>query len=221
MSDASARAPGRNAAATHGGPFLWLVRHAETEWSRDGRHTGRTDLPLTPDGERMARDLVPVIAGRRFARVWSSPRRRATHTCELLGLAASMEIDPDLAEWDYGDYEGRTSAQIKQERPGWDLWRDGCPNGETLAQVSMRAQRVVERAAAVMLDAAPAPIRDVALFSHGHFLRALVAAWLELPPSRGRSFGLHADSISILGFEHGNRVIWSWDWTTHLFAMGH
>lgn len=204
------------AAPPRGGPFLWLVRHAETAWSRIGRHTSRTDLPLTPEGERLAKELAPIIRGRTFARVWSSPRRRATRTCELFGLASSMTIDPDLAEWDYGDFEGRTSAEIQREHPGWDLWRNGCPRGETLEQVSARAQRVVARAAAVLSEGG-----EVAIFSHGHFLRALASAWLELPASRGRSFALHADSISILGHEHGNRVIWSWDWTPHLLARGH
>lgn len=206
-------------------PYLWLFRHAETEWSRDGRHTSRTDLPLTDEGERMARELAPIVRDRSFAHVWSSPLRRARRTCEIVGLSRGMEVDQDLTEWDYGDYEGITSAAIKRERPGWDLWRHGCPRGETLEQVRARADRVLGR----VLEAFAAPGGgvttleggDIALFSHGHFLRTFITAWLELPPSRGRSFGLHADSVSILGFEHGNRVIWSWDWTEHLFATGH
>jgi len=211
----------------HTPPYLWLVRHAETEWSRDGRHTSRTDLPLTADGERMARQLAPTMRGRTFARVWSSPLQRARHTCEIVGLGSIMEVDPDLTEWDYGDYEGITSAAIERERPGWDLWRHGCPRGETIDAVRTRADRVLARVLAAMADAESsasshgATIGDIALFSHGHFLRAFVGAWLELPASRGRSFGLHADSVSVLGFEHGNRVIWSWDWTEHLFATGH
>lgn len=222
-------------------PYLWLFRHAETEWSRDGRHTSHTDLPLTTDGERMARELAPTLRGRSFARVWSSPLQRARHTCEIVGLGPIMKPDPDLTEWDYGDYEGLTSAAIERERPGWELWRHGCPRGETLEQVRSRADRVLDRVmhafmhpgdptgevaptTADAVDATPvagAASGDIALFSHGHFLRAFVTAWLALPASRGRSFGLHADSVSILGFEHGNRVIWSWDWTEHLFATGH
>lgn len=199
-------------------PTLWLFRHAETEWSRDGRHTSLTDLPLTREGERMARALAPMVRGRTFARIWSSPLQRATKTCELVGLAPTMEIDPDLVEWNYGDYEGVTSADIERERPGWDLWRHGCPRGETLEQVAARTQRVLTRVMSVLTAGGAG---DVALFSHGHFLRAFLTAWLELPPTRGRSFALHADSVSILGFEHGSRVIWSWDWTEHLLATGH
>lgn len=209
-----------NAPARH----LWLVRHTETEWSRDGRHTGRTDLPLTPDGERMARELAGILEGRRFEAALSSPLRRAVRTCELVGLGTPM-IDADLREWDYGEYEGLTSTEIERRRPGWNLWRDGCPGGETLAQVDARAQRVVRRAldalAAPPGPAGPGDEVNIALFSHGHFLRAVVAAWLELPASRGRSFGLHSDSVSILGFEHGDRVVWSWDWTEHLLGTGH
>lgn len=204
---------------------LWLVRHAETEWSRAGRHTGRTDLPLTADGERMARDIATLLEGRRFAAVWSSPLLRARRTCELVGLGEPV-IDEDLLEWNYGEYEGLTSAEIERRRPGWNLWRHGCPGGETLAQVNDRAQRVVARVlrefdAATHAHDASADGVSLAIVSHGHFLRTLVAAWLELPPSRARSFGLHADSVSILGFEHGDRVVWSWDWTEHLTAAGH
>ncbi len=215
--------------------MLWLIRHAETEWSRSGRHTGRTDLPLTPDGERMARDLASILRGRTFCKVWSSPRRRAMRTGELVGLGAAMEIDEDLAEWDYGLYEGLTSAEIERRRPGWNLWRHGCPEGESLEQVAARARRVLTRVRQALdggergagadgansAGAAHGAERNVAILSHGHFLRVLAASWLELPPSRGRSFGLHADSVSILGFEHGDPVIWSWDWTEHLLATGH
>ncbi|MBX3354121.1 MAG: histidine phosphatase family protein [Phycisphaeraceae bacterium] len=218
-------------------PFIWLIRHAETEWSRTGRHTSRTDLPLTPDGERMARGLAPIVEHRAFSRVWSSPLQRARKTCEIVGLAPRMEIDPDLTEWDYGAYEGVTTEAIQREVPGWDLWRHGCPRGETLDAVRRRADRVLDRVlmalrespattahdsakSATALDRSGAA-GDIALFSHGHFLRVFLTAWLELPASRGRSFGLHADSVSILGFEHSSRVIWSWDWTEHLFARGH
>jgi len=206
---------------TRSPPYLWLIRHAETEWSRSGRHTSHTNLPLTDDGERMARELAPTLHGRTFSRVWSSPLQRARHTCEIVGLASIMEIDPDLMEWNYGDYEGLTSEAIARERPGWDLWRHGCPRGETLEEVRTRADRVLARVLGVFAPSATPEGGDIALFSHGHFLRAFVSAWLELPPSRGRSFGLHADSVSILGFEHGTRVIWSWDWTEHLFSTGH
>jgi broad specificity phosphatase PhoE len=134
-------------------PRVYLVRHGETEWSRSGRHTGTTDLPLTPRGEAEARVLAARLAGIHVDHVLSSPRRRATQTCALAGLAASVELDPDLAEWDYGDYEGQRSADIRQARPGWDLFRDGCANGETPAQVETRADRVIRRLRA--LDGAP------------------------------------------------------------------
>lgn len=243
------------ATASRPARYLWLVRHAETEWSRDGRHTSRTDLPLTSDGERMAVALGRIMQGRSFSAVWSSPRTRALRTCELIGLS-SPTIDDDLREWDYGEYEGLTSAEISQKRPGWNLWRHGCPGGETISQVSRRAHRAVARALEALgslraptANAAPdapttaptstpnvapghrpeshtsemSPMGEVniAIISHGHFLRAFVAAWLELPASRGRSFGMHSDSVSILGFEHQDRVVWSWDWTEHLFASGH
>ena len=221
--------------------MIWLFRHSETEWSRSGRHTSLTDLPLTEEGARMARALAPVIAGRRFCAVLTSPLRRARETCDLVGLGAQASVEPALLEWNYGQYEGITTAEIKRTRPDWDLWRHGCPGGESLEDVAGRARGVVQRlihehgqeaerqhgtaAAGGAGGAGQMPQErrspDVAVFSHGHFLRALVAVWLELPASRGRSFGLHADSVSILGFEHGNPVVWSWDWTEHLLSGGH
>ena len=156
---------------------IWLIRHGETEWSLSGAHTGRTDLPLTPTGEKKAERIRDVLAGHSFALVLTSPLERARRTCEIAGLADRAQIDPNLMEWDYGDYEGRTTAEIQKERPGWSLFRDGVPNGETVAQVGARALDVLDRA----LQSEG----DVALFAHGHILRILGACWLELPPDDG------------------------------------
>lgn len=191
---------------------IWLVRHAQTEWSLSGRHTGRTDIALTPDGVAAARALAPQLAAERFALVLSSPRSRALETARGSGFAASVEVDERLQEWDYGQYEGLTSAQIAAQRGGWDLWLDGCPGGEAIDQVAARARAVLARCTATTGNAL--------LFSHGHFSRMLAAVWLELPPSRGRSFGLKAGSISVLGFEHGNRVLWQWDRVDSLAGHG-
>jgi broad specificity phosphatase PhoE len=180
---------------------ILLVRHGQTEWSASGRHTSTTDLALTETGREAARRLGERLAGREFALVLSSPRRRARETCELAGLRP--ELDEDLAEWDYGDYEGRTTPEIRAERPGWSLWDDGAPGGETAAQVGARAGRVIDRALAA--DG------DVALFAHGHILRVLGARWLELPPERGASFALDTASLSELGFEREHRVVWQWN----------
>jgi probable phosphoglycerate mutase len=174
--------------------LVYLVRHGETDWSRSGRHTGRTDVPLTPRGEEEAGRLSERLRGERFVKALSSPRQRARRSCELAGFASTMEVDADLQEWDYGDYEGRRTSEIQSERPGWNLFRDGCPNGETLEQVSARADRVLRR------------LRqsggNVAVFSHGHFLRILAVRWLALPAIEGRRFLLHAATVSILGYEH-------------------
>ncbi|HYW44278.1 MAG TPA: histidine phosphatase family protein [Bryobacteraceae bacterium] len=182
---------------------LWLMRHGETEWSRSGAHTGRTDLPLTAAGRENAAALGRYLAGKRFALVLASPLERARETCRLAGYGAEAEIEPNLCEWDYGDYEGRTTAQIQQERPGWSLWDDGPLHGETLAQVGARADQVIARAAAVE--------GDVALFAHGHVLRILTARWLGLAPDAGRLFALGTASISTLGYERATRVITRWN----------
>ncbi len=179
-----------------------LVRHGETEWSRSGQHTSHTDLPLTDEGERQARALGERLAGREFALVLSSSRRRALDTGRLAGLADPV-VDDDLAEWDYGTYEGLTTATIAEDVPGWTVWTGSVPGGETAAQVGERADRALERARAA--------VGDVALLSHGHLLRVLAARWVGLPPEDGGRFVLSAGSLSVLGYEHGRPVIRSWN----------
>jgi broad specificity phosphatase PhoE len=185
------------------GQQLWLIRHGETEWSRSGQHTSRTDLPLTVEGEARARLLADGLREHPFELVLSSPLRRALDTCRLAGLGASAVIDEDLREWDYGDYEGLTTAAIRLERPSWLLWQDGAPGGESPAQVGARVQRVIERALAAK--------GDVAVFAHGHLLRVFAAVWLGLPPADGRLFVLGTGSISRLGFERESRVLLEWN----------
>jgi probable phosphoglycerate mutase len=175
-------------------PVVYTVRHGETAWSLSGQHTGLTDLPLTENGERNARGLVARLAGRSFAKVYTSPLQRAARTCELAGFGAVAERDRDLVEWNYGDYEGRKSVDIHAERPDWDLFRDGCPGGESPAEVGARADRVVHRLRAI--DG------DVLLFSSGHFLRTLAARWLGLEPAAGRYFLLGTAAMNILAYEH-------------------
>ena len=176
-------------------PIVCLARHGETAWSLSGQHTGRTDLPLTPNGERNARRLGERLSGLTFAKAFTSPLQRASRTCELAGFGARAEIDRDLVEWDYGEYEGRTLAQIHTERPNWELFRDGCPGGESPAQVGERADRVVQRIRAVG--------GNVLLFSSGHLIRVLAARWLALDPiPAGRYFHLSTASLSALGYEH-------------------
>jgi broad specificity phosphatase PhoE len=176
--------------------IAYLARHGETAWSLSGQHTGRTDLPLTERGERQAEALGGRLRRLTFAKVLASPLRRATRTAELAGFANSAEIDPDLAEWDYGRYEGRRTAEILAERPGWLLFRDGCPEGESAVQVGARADRVIERVRAVHGNAL--------LFSSGHILRVLAARWLGLEAAAGRHFLLGTASLSILDHEHNN-----------------
>ncbi len=185
------------------GQQIWIVRHSDTEWSLNGRHTGRTDVPLTKEGEAKADQLVESLSKTPFAAVLSSPLSRGLETARRAGFGDRVEADADLLEWDYGDFEGSTSAQIHAKHPSWDLWRDGCPSGESIDQVAARAQLVIRRCLATR--------GNVLLFSHGHFSRMIAAMWLELPATRGRSFGLKAGSISVLGFEHSNRVLWQWD----------
>jgi len=175
-------------------PVITLARHGETAWTLTRQHTGRTDLPLTERGEEEARRLGARLRGRTFAMVLTSPLRRAAETCALAGLGARAESDSDLVEWDYGKYEGRTTAEIQAERPGWELFRDGCPGGESAAQVGERADRVVARLRA--------NDGDVAVFSSAHFLRVLTARWLGLEPSAGRFFLLGTASLSALSYEH-------------------
>jgi broad specificity phosphatase PhoE len=180
-----------------------VVRHGETEWSRAGRHTGRTDVPLTEDGRRAAERLAPLLASRSFALVLTSPLLRARETCELAGLAAAAQVDDDLAEWDYGEYEGRTTAAIRAERPGWSLWSDGVPGGEDAAAVGRRADRVIARLRAVQGDAA--------VFAHAHILRVLAARWVGLDPTQGARLALDPARPSTLGYERETAVIREWN----------
>jgi len=175
-------------------PAVYLARHGETAWSLSGQHTGRTDLPLTERGERQARALGERLRGLHFATVLTSPSQRARRTAELAGVGSLAETDPDLAEWDYGQYEGRRTADILAERPGWFLFRDGCPGGESPEQVAARADRVVQRIRAVQAD--------VAIFSSAHISRVLAVRWLGLEPAAGRYLLLGTSSLSILGYEH-------------------
>jgi broad specificity phosphatase PhoE len=192
-------------------PIVHLARHGETAWSLTGQHTGMTDLPLTQNGEWNARQLADRLKGLTFAKVFTSPLQRARRTCELAGFGAVAELDGDLVEWDYGQYEGRTSADILKERPDWQLFRDGCPGGETPQQIGARADRVVSR-----LRAVPG---DVLLFSSGHFIRVLAARWLGLEArAPGRHFLLGTASLSAVGYEHNlsQPVIRLWNDDRHV-----
>jgi probable phosphoglycerate mutase len=192
-------------------PIVHLARHGETAWSLTGRHTGLSDLPLTERGERDARRLAGRLAGLTFARVFKSPLVRASRTCELAGFGGVAVVDRDLVEWDYGEYEGITSAQIRKTRPDWDLFRDGCPGGETPRQVAARADRVIERIRAAE--------GDVLVFSSGHFIRVLAARWIGTGvPVPGRKFMLATASLSALGYEHdlAHPVIRLWNDDHHV-----
>jgi broad specificity phosphatase PhoE len=189
----------------HPAQEVWLVRHAETEWSRSGRHTGRTDVPLTDDGRGHARELGEQLGGRRFALVLSSPLSRARDTAVVAGLGEDVQLREDLLEWDYGDYEGVTTAAIRAERPGWYLWTDGVPNGETPEEVGARCDRVIEE----ILDAPG----DVAVFAHGHLLRSLGARWMQEPVAFGGRLYLTTGALCVLGFEREVRVIRTWNRT--------
>jgi broad specificity phosphatase PhoE len=180
-----------------------LVRHGETEWSATGRHTGRTDVPLTDEGRRQAEALGTCLKEWRFALVMTSPLRRAVDTCRLAGLGGGARVRDELVEWDYGEYEGRTTPQIRAERRGWTLWLHGVPGGESAEQVGARAD-------GVLTDARQAG-GDVVLFSHGHFLRVLAARWIDLPPDRGRSLALATATVSVLGYERETPVILRWN----------
>jgi probable phosphoglycerate mutase len=185
---------------------IWVARHGETEWSRTGRHTGRTDVPLTAAGRREAAVLRDALGGRSFALVLSSPLSRARETCQLAGYGDVAQTTDDLLEWDYGAIEGRTSAEVRHERAGWTLWTDGAPLGESIESVSARAGKVIDRAVAAG--------GHVLLFAHGHVLRILTARWLGLEPRDGRLFALGTASIGVLGFERDTRVIRAWNVST-------
>jgi broad specificity phosphatase PhoE len=180
-----------------------LARHGETEWSRDLRHTGRTDIPLTEKGRRQAELLRDALAGRSFARVLASPLGRAVESCRLAGFGEQAQLSDDLLEWDYGEYEGITTAAIRERRPDWYLWRDGCPGGETAADVGRRVDRVIDELEA--LDA------DAIVFAHGHVLRVLTARWLRLGPESGTLFKLDTGTLSALGWERETPVITRWN----------
>ena len=192
-------------------PQVFLARHGETEWSALGRHTGVTDLPLSDNGERAAGLLAPRLRRIGFDRVYSSPRLRARQTCELAGFGERAEIDPDLAEWDYGADEGRRTAEIQAERPGWNLFRDGCPGGESPADVAARADRLIARLRSLAAS-------RILLFGHGHFSRALAARWLGLSIAGGAHLYLSTASLSALGYERALEIpaIRLWNDTSHL-----
>jgi broad specificity phosphatase PhoE len=196
---------------------LILIRHGATEWSSAGRHTGRTDVPLTDEGLAAAIRLSPAVARRQITVAWTSPASRAQRTADAVGLVDAV-VNPDLWEWDYGGYEGRTTAQIQVGRPGWSLWTDGVVPGdaehpgETIEQVGRRAEAVLGRVTPLL------PSGDVALVAHGHLLRVLTARWLRLPPVAGRLFRLDTGTVSLLGFEHADPVISSWNLPAAAFS---
>ncbi len=194
-------------------PVVYLARHGETAWTLSGQHTGRTDLPLTERGERQVRALGELLRGLTFAKVLTSPSQRAVRTAELAGFGKVAEIDPDLAEWDYGQCEGRRTAEILAERPDWQLFRDGCPGGESPEQVGTRADRVIKRVRAVG--------GNLLIFSSAHILRVVAARWLGLEPAGGGYFLLSTASLSVLGYEHTliEPVIRLWNETRHVEVM--
>lgn len=196
-------------------PTIYLARHGETAWTITGQHTGLTDLPLTERGESNARKLGERLNGMTFAKVLTSPLKRAIRTCELAGFGGMAETDRDLVEWDYGEYEGRLRIDILRERPGWQLFRDGAPRGESPERIAKRADRVVQRVRSV--DG------DVLLFSSGHFLRVLAARWIEAEPIFARSFLLGTASLSALSYENSidHRAIQLWNDTRHLVVSKH
>jgi probable phosphoglycerate mutase len=191
-------------------PEVYLARHGETAWSLSHQHTGLSDIPLTERGERNARRLGGRLCGMKFSQVFTSPLIRAQRTCELAGFAAQAQIDRDLVEWDYGDFEGKTSDEIRLLQPDWQLFRDGCPGGESVAQVGDRADRVAARVRAIG--------SNVLLFSSGHFLRVLAARWLGLDVAGGRYFTLDTATLSMLGYEHtlNEPVIGLWNDARHV-----
>ena len=182
---------------------VFAIRHGETAWSLSGQHTGTTDIPLTAKGRRLAEQMRPVLAREVFARVLTSPLARARETCALAGLGEAAVIDPDLAEWNYGAYEGLTPAQIHETAPGWLIFRDGCPGGEAPEDVGARVDRVIARARAVE--------GDVALFAHGHVLRVLAPRWIGLPPGAGQHFLLDTGTLNVLGYYRGVPAVKTWN----------
>ena len=182
---------------------IYLIRHGETEWAKNGRHTGRTDIPLTDTGREQAGFLLPIFDEVIFTRILSSPLQRALETAKLAGLSSRVEPDKELLEWDYGDYEGLTTQQIRDRVPGWSIWTHPCPNGETIDQISQRADRVVVTLRSIAGNAA--------IFSHGHFLRVLVSRWIGLSPDHGSRFLLGTSTLSILGYENELPVIKTWN----------
>jgi broad specificity phosphatase PhoE len=190
------------------GPRVFLVRHGATEWSETGQHTGRTDIPLTDEGRRQAERLAARLAREKFALVLVSPLARARETARICGFGDRVEVDPDLVEWDYGAYDGRTAVDIRRERPGWTPWNGGFPGGETLEEVAVRADRVVARARHVE--------GDVALFAHGHVLRVIAARWLEQPPLEAARYYLATATLSVLAWERETPVIERWNEACHL-----
>ena len=191
-------------------PTIYLARHGETAWSLTGQHTSFTDLPLTEHGEQNARRLGERLGGLVISKIFTSPSQRAMRTCELAGFKSQAEVDPDLVEWNYGDYEGLRTAEIREKNPNWQLFRDGCPGGESPEQVGARADRVVSHLRGIAYD--------VLVFSSGHFLRVLTARWLGLEPSAGRFFMLKTASLSALSYENvlAQPVIQFWDDTRHV-----
>jgi probable phosphoglycerate mutase len=192
---------------------LYIIRHGQTEWSLTGQHTGRTDIPLTAQGEDEARGLAPWLRHIPFERVFTSPRQRARRTCELAGLSHGADIEPDLAEWDYGDYEGKLSPDIRKDRPDWNVFRDGCPGGESPADVSARADRLITRLCSLA--------GSIALFSHGEFGLVLAVRWIGLAVAEGQHFTIGTASVSILSFNPAHPevpVIALWNATPTLWA---
>jgi probable phosphoglycerate mutase len=188
---------------------IWLVRHGETDWAKTGRHTGRSDIPLTEVGRRQAVAIAQRLAGHRFDLVLTSPRSRAAETARLAGFPEAI-VAPDLGEWDYGEFEGRTTADIRTEIPGWSIWTGPWRKGETVEDVGRRADRIIERCLEPAIDG------DVLLFAHGHLLRVLASRWIRLPADAGRFFALGTATIGILGWERINRVIETWNEACHL-----
>ena len=186
---------------------IWLLRHGATEWSRNGRHTGSSDIPLLPEGEEEAKALAPRLRGQSFAQVWVSPLQRARRTCELAGLGAQADVHPDLREWDYGDYEGITTKEIRQTVPAWSVWSHGCPGGEDAAAVTARCQRGIDQLLTIE--------GDVALFAHGHILRSLAGTWMEQGACGGKHLILGTGTYSVLGFERENRALKHWNAPCH------
>jgi probable phosphoglycerate mutase len=182
---------------------VFVVRHGETAWSLSGQHTGVTDIPLTENGRAVARRLQPILAKVSFSLVLASPLGRARETCELVGLGGRATVEPDLMEWNYGEYEGLTATEIHARRPGWLIFRDGCPGGETPDQVATRADRVIAR-----VRAAPG---DVALFAHGHIFRVLISRWIGLPPAAGQHFLLDTATVNILGYYRDSPAVKVWN----------